>query len=135
VVRHPLDIIAAAAFRRQRDVDSALVQDFADQLAATTKMIQALDTNARILVRHDELVANPKLEIHSLIRRLGLADDDAFATNATRIVRQLPPRRASIVWKSILLSEVKEQVARNDAMNIFGSYELNDQHVSTESRG
>lgn len=113
VVRNPFDNIATMFTRKHRNsLEEAAEMYFS--LCSTVS--RTIDENSRdvITIRHEDVIADPKTELRSIVQFLGLDCTESYLRDCASIVFPSPKQtRNTVDWPAGLRSRVEHEMARH----------------------
>ena len=114
VLRNPFDNIATIQRRRPRmDVEAAAAHYFA-MVRGVEALWQRLPAQARLDVRHEDLVAEPERELASACRFLGVEDAEDYLRACAGVVWRTPRQsRYEIAWPGGSRARIQTEIERH----------------------
>lgn len=112
VVRNPFDNIATLANRTQSALEPATETYF--RLCAGVERVKARYPEQVLDLRHEDLVASPRTEIHRLGEFLGLTVDEPYLEACAGLVYPAASQsRASRSWSGALVRDIERRARRH----------------------
>lgn len=109
VVRNPFDNIATMSRRNHQTLEWASDRYFA--LCETVDHVTRGVPRSVIVLRHEDLIADPRRSLSSLCDALGLSADDSYLTACAAVVNPSPHlSRLEVRWTPALLRSVERRI-------------------------
>jgi hypothetical protein len=120
VVRNPFDNVASIRLIKDGKTLPRAVKTYG-RLAGVNARLLSESGRGSITVRHEDLVAAPKVELRRLCDFLGLEPDDAYLENAARLVFSSPRRtRERVDWGPDEVAAVEALVETHSFLAGYG---------------
>lgn len=120
-VRNPFDNIATIARRDERPLADAAAMYF-DLAEAAHAALERLPSDARLLIHHEDLVADPGATLDRVTAALGLSPDPAWrAACAARIFPSARRTRDQVSWSPELEATVRSRMAAFPHLARYGA--------------
>ena len=122
VIRNPYDNISTLMLRGGRSFENAINNYFLNCHTLADLEKQADDANW-LLVRQEEFITHPQLELTQICHFLGVTPADDYLEACANILYSSPAKsRYKVPWTTPLIEEVAQQIAQFDFLNGY-SYE------------
>lgn len=123
VLRHPLDMLAAAAYRRGIQPDKTSADRIITNANAVLKSRQSVPTAHGLTFHHEAFLAAPKAQLRELCSFLGLTASDDYLNACVKGVRtRANQRRFSVDWSSDLLTYFEKALSQPELAALFSAY-------------
>jgi hypothetical protein len=115
VIRNPYDVISTKSVRRGMSL-AQMADEYFSHCRKAVKVIQRIDAMqgcdvARIPVRLDQFIEDPKTHLGSLCRLLGVEPAEDYLKDCMRMVYKVPHKsRHDVEWPRELIDAVKGRV-------------------------
>jgi hypothetical protein len=97
VVRNPFDAIGSMMLRSGRPLGSGIERYFSN-CAAVSQVRQAVGEDSVLLVRYEQLLAEPDATLHGVLSFLDLAPEPDYVASATAVVGTGSRDRYRVAW-------------------------------------
>jgi hypothetical protein len=119
VVRNPFDNVASIRLIKPGKKLPRAVKSYG-RLAAQNARVLGEGGHETITVRHEDLIADPTLELQRLCSFLGLEQDDRYLENAAEFVFSSPRRtRERVEWDPESVTGVHELIATHSFLSDY----------------
>lgn len=123
VLRHPLDMLAAAAFRRGILPDQASADRIVQNARAVLTARGSVGPDRFLTLHHETFLSEPRAELRRLCEFLDLAVSDSYLASCVEGVRpQAHERRFSTRWSAALLTYFETGLAAPEVADLFAAY-------------
>jgi hypothetical protein len=122
VLKNPLDLIAASAFRRGEQISKKHVLMFYEKARVVAKFRSNYPDIPILLVSYESFVANFEMELSRLLAFLGLEAETDHIDRARSLIKKVPPRRNITDWPPEILREVSAVLDNESIRSLFVEY-------------
>jgi len=114
VVRNPFDNIATLMVRGKWTFDQGITRYF-ENCETVQRLRARFPASGFLVLRHEDLLADPKARLAGACRFLGLEPDEDYLQACASILFKSPSgSRGLVPWTNSLVNLVEEQIARFD---------------------
>ena len=123
VLRHPLDMLAAAAYRREIEPDQASADRIVKNARAVLKARSSVGEDRFLTLHHEAFLSEPRTQLSRLCEFLDLVVSENYLAACVEGVRpQAHERRFSVDWAEDLLTYFETALAAPELADLFAAY-------------
>jgi len=117
VLRNPFDNIATLMLRGKWTFDQGITRYF-ENCETIQSLRGRFPASGFLVLRHEDLIADPKARLTDTCRFLGLEPDEDYLQACGSILFKSPSgSRGQVPWTNVLVHHVHEQIARFDFLH------------------
>ncbi|HWP59056.1 MAG TPA: sulfotransferase [Candidatus Acidoferrales bacterium] len=130
-IRNPYDNISTMTMRRNNPPLPEAIETYFSMCEEVQEIQNRVEPAAIHVVRHEELIADPKATLRELLAFLALTADESYYADCASIIYKSPHKsRFEVPWSQELVDLVKRRMERFDYLD---GYSYNDDGTNNDS--